>query len=283
MFRSCLCAAALLASAAWAQDKAMPGFDDLMHARNLGMGGAYRPLGFGVESIGGNPAALALYKRYQVEASGAWDPATGFGFGTVGVADSASSELAMGMTYHLVTLGDGETRRTAHINTAAFAINIANVFAIGLSGRNHNIVLHNETNSVTMNAGIVIRPWEWLSVSASAHNIIDNFNPDIQRYFVFGASSLLFGQLSPVVDVKLDFNDPTRARASVAGGVEWLIGNSVPIRAGYSFDGLRDVHAIAFGAGFFAEGSGVDVGYRHEVNGPGRMIAITVKYQVGAQ
>ena len=62
----------LVATPVLAQEKASPGLDDLMHARNLAMGGAYRSLGYGAESVGGNPAAIAMFKRYQVEASGTW-------------------------------------------------------------------------------------------------------------------------------------------------------------------------------------------------------------------
>jgi hypothetical protein len=267
----------LIALPALGQERASPGLDDLMHARNFGMGGAYRSLGYGAEAVGGNPAAIALFKRYQVEASGAWDPTNNFLFGEVAVADSASSELATGLSYHIITMGDGETRRTVHVNTLALAVAFGSVFAIGLSGRNHIITGYNETNSITMNAGIVVRPWEFLSLSVSGHNLIDNFNPDIQRYFTFAASGLIAGVFSPAFELKGDFNLPV-ARFSVGTGAEYILADNFPIRAGYSYDGPRDVHAISFGLGFFLEGSGIDLAYRHEINGPGRMLALTIKY-----
>lgn len=278
MSRCCLLAA-LLAAPAFAQERASPGLDDLMHARNIAMGGAYRSLGYGAEAVGGNPAAIAMFKRYQIEASGLWDPVSNFGFGSASVADSASSELATGISYGLVTMGDGETRRTGHVNTVALAVAFGTYLSIGVAGRNHIITGYNDTNSITVNAGVVARPWDWLSISVSGHNLIDNFNPDIKRFFSAAVSGM-WGTFSPAFEIKGDFNQPTPL-FTIGTGIEYILADYVPLRVGYSYDGPRDVHAISFGAGFFYEGSGVDLGYRHEVNGPGRMLALTVKYQIG--
>jgi hypothetical protein len=274
--------ASLVATPVLAQEKASPGLDDLMHARNLAMGGAYRSLGYGAESVGGNPAAIAMFKRYQVEASGTWDPVSNFLVGSAAVADSASSDLATGLSYHVITMGDGETRRTAHVNTLALAVAFGTYVSIGVAARNHIITGYNDTNSITMNAGVVVRPWEFLSLSVSAHNLIDNFNPDIQRFFSFAVSGMIARIFSPAFELKADFNQPV-PRFTVGAGAEFLLADNFPLRAGYSYDGPRDVHAISFGLGFFLEGSGVDIAYKHEINGPGRLLALTIKYHVGPQ
>lgn len=282
MFRSASVLAVLLSLPALAQEKASPGLDDLMHARNVAMGGAYRSLGYGAESVGGNPAAIAMFKRYQVELAGSWDPVSNFLFGSTAIADSASSDLATGLTYHVVTMGDGETRRTAHINTLALAFAFGSYVSIGIAARNHIITGYNDTNSITMNAGIVVRPWEWLSLSVSGHNLIDNFNPDIQRFFSLAVSSMIARIFTPTVELKADFNQPV-PRFTIGTGAEFLLADNFPLRAGYSYDGPRDVHAISFGLGFFMEGSGVDLAYKHEINGPGRILALTIKYHTAPQ
>jgi hypothetical protein len=179
-------------------------------------------------------------------------------------------------------MGDGETRRTAHINTLALAVAFGTYVSIGVAARNHIITGYNDTNSITMNAGIVVRPWEFLSLSVSGHNLIDNFNPDITRYFSAAISGMIARIFTPTVEIKADFNQPV-ARFTIGAGAEFLLADNFPLRAGYSYDGPREVHAISFGVGFFLEGSGVDVAYRHEINGPGRMLALTVKYHVGPQ
>src|SRR5687768_5076740 len=102
MHRLALLLSMLLPALALAQEAP---FRDLMHARNYAMGGAYRAHGLGAESASGNPASLALYRRYLVEMSGAYDFATRWGFGTVAVADSATSEVAAGYTYQAISYG----------------------------------------------------------------------------------------------------------------------------------------------------------------------------------
>jgi hypothetical protein len=256
-----------------------PDLRDFGHARTLAMGGAYMSMGYGVETIGGNPAALSAYKRYQLEASGAWDVPNGMGFATVGVADS-TGPVAMGLSYHFATFG-GLERRWGHITTVALSYSIADWIHLGVSGRHHVLIGASQTNSITMNAGLVIRPLPFVSIGVSGHNLINNFNADITRYFVASASAMLFEQLSPCFDLRADFNGPT-PRFAYHGGLEWLIGASVPVRVGYQYDGIMNHHYVSGGLGWFVQGSGIDLAYRHELGGAeGRMVALTLKLQVG--
>lgn len=254
-----------------------PDLRDMMHARNVAMGGAYEAMGYGAESVGGNPAALSLFKRYVTEGTGSWDIPQGYGNASLALLDSTNS-LAMGISYHFATYG-GFERRWAHITTLALAFPIADWLHIGLAGRNHILVGATNTNSITVNAGIIFRPGEWLSLGFSGHNLIPNYNVDITRYFVASASSLLFSQLTPAVDVRFDFNQQT-PRYAVHAGLEWLIAQVVPIRAGYEWDGIMGHQYISGGLGYFSSGSGVDLAYRHELGGAGgKMISLTIKLQ----
>jgi hypothetical protein len=268
----------LVASAALAQIENSPDLRDLMHSRNMAMGGAYESLGYGAEVIAGNPSALSMYKRYQIEATGSWDIPQGFGFGSLAVADSTNA-VAAGIQYHFATYGGAE-RRWAHLTTLALAYPIADVFHLGVAVRHQAIVGATNTNSVTMNAGILIKPIEYISFGFSGHNLISVYNRDVSRYFVASVSGRLFSQLSPALDVRMDFNEPT-PRIAVHGGIEWLIAQTWPIRAGYQYDGIANHHYISFGAGWFSEGSGVDIAYRHEIEGQGgRLISLTLKLQL---
>jgi hypothetical protein len=55
----------------------------------------------------------------------------------------------------------------------------------------------------------------------------------------------------------------------------------VPLRAGFVYDQIAgNAKYLSFGSGFFYQGSGVDIAYRHEIGGfNGRLIAITIKLQ----
>lgn len=271
----------LTSASAWAQVRAQPpSLQDLMHARNVGMGGAYRPLGYGAEAVSGNPASLSLYKRYQLELSGSWDITQGFGFGTIALADSASTEVAAGIAYHLVTLGRDDTQRTAHMSTAAMSIPFANVVHIGVSVQHQLITGASNTNSVTMNAGVMVKPLDFLSLSFSGHNLIDVRSADIPRFLSFGAA-VNFGMFSACAEGRADLSTPDDGvRWAAAGGAEYIAGGLIPLRFGYSWDDISHTQSLGMGIGLFIEGSGLDFGYRYEIGGnKSHLLALTLKLQ----
>ncbi|MEW5741044.1 MAG: hypothetical protein AB1938_19135 [Myxococcota bacterium] len=269
----------LWAAAAFAQATATaPDLRDAMSARNHGMGGAFESLGYGAEVILGNPAALSLYKRYQIEGNGGWDPGLGYGYGSIAVADSTNA-LAAGISYQFCTFG-GEERRWAHTTSLALAYPLAEFLHLGATVRYNVLVGASNTNSVTMNAGLVVRPASFLSIGFSGHNLIPNYNVDLPRYFVVSVSGMFLDQLSPVFDLWMDFNQPT-ARFDFRGGVEWLVAQSFPLRLGYQYDGITGRQYFGGGIGYFVEGSGIDLAYRHELaDGTGKLIALTLKLQL---
>lgn len=268
------------AGAAFAQaSPTSPDTRDPMSARNHGMGGAFESLGYGAESILGNPAALSLYKRYLLEGNGGWDPGLGYGYGSIAISDSTNA-LAAGISYQFCTYG-GDERRWANTTTVAVAYPLAQFLHLGVAMRWNVITGGSNTNSVTMNAGLVVKPADFLSFSFSGHNLISNYNTDLPRYFVFSASAMLLEQLSPVFDLWMDFNQPT-ARFDFRGGLEWLVAQSFPLRIGYQYDGITTKQYIGGGIGYFVEGSGIDLAYRHELgeNATGKLIALTLKLQM---
>jgi hypothetical protein len=268
----------LVAPATFAQIEQTPDLRDLQHSRNIAMGGAYEALGYGAEAIGGNPAALTLYKRYQIEATGSWDIPQGFGFGSVGLADS-TNPLAAGITYHFATYG-GPERRWAHLTTLALAYGIGDIIHLGVAARHHVLVGASNTNSISMNAGVIVRPVSFLTFGFSGHNLISVYNRDVTRYFVASISAQILGQLSPAFDLRMDFNQ-VNPRLAYHAGIEWLIANSFPLRVGYQYDGIMNHQYLSGGIGWFSDGSGVDLSYRHELGGQeGKLVSLTLKLQL---
>ena len=270
----------LASSLAVAQVSGIDGPDlrDLESSRNMGMGGAYEALGYGAETIGGNPAGLSLYKRYQIEATGSWDVPQGYGFASLAVADS-TNPLAVGISYHFATFG-GEQRRFAHLTTVSLAYTFGDLIHIGFTTRHHVLIGASNINAITINAGVIAKPVSWLTLGFSGHNLISVFNRDITRYFVASVGVLILGQLTPAFDLRMDFNqkDP---RLAYHAGIEWLIAQSFPVRIGYQYDGIMNHQYLAAGVGWFSEGSGIDFAYRHELGGTeGRLLSLTLKLQL---
>lgn len=276
--RSLFAVIALSGLVALGQSAVSPDLRDLMAARNLAMGGAFESLGYGTEAITGNPAAVSLYKRYVTEATGTWDIPLGYGNASLGIMDSTAA-VAAGVSYQFVTFG-GTERRWAHLTTLAVSLPLGDILHLAVAGQYHALVGASNTSSFSVNAGLIFHPATWLTLGLSGHNLISNYNVDLSRYFVASVSSLLFSQLTPAFDLRGDFNQAT-PRFAFAGGLEWLIAETVPVRAGYQYDGIASHQYISFGLGYFSNGSGVDVAYRHELSGEaGRMVSLTVKLQV---
>ncbi len=201
-----------LCSSAWAE--APPNIapvpsalDDVQQARNYAMGGAYHSLGLGTEAIEGNPATMSLFKRYQVELGGAWDIPNGMAFGGLSVMDSASSDLAMGVSYQLLTFNSPYGQSTAHLTTLGVAYPITDWLHIGVSGRNQIIDGPYSTNSITVTAGIALRIYDLVVLGFTGANLIPVNSPLVNRYFALSLAGN-FGLFSPSVEVKADFNAP---------------------------------------------------------------------------
>jgi opacity protein-like surface antigen len=277
---SSLCA---LATPARAQDAAASSadFPQLLHARSLGMAGAYRALGYGADTVYGNPAAMVVSRRYLIETSGLWGITAQQGQFSTAMMDSKTTEyVAAGLGYNLVIFGPPDARTTAHLTTLALAVPLADFLSIGVSGRHQVMVGGTNTNSITMAAGLLIKIGELVHISASGHNLIGVWNRYVQRYFAFGLSAA-FGLFTPCLEVRLDFNDPARVGFAIAGGVEWIVGGALPLRAGYSFDNIYRTQMLSFGTGYFAEGSGVDIAYQVQlVPFISHTLALTLKLQI---
>lgn len=252
--------------------------DAAQQARSFAMGGAYRGIGYGTETIGGNPAMLSMYRRYQVELGGAWDVPNGFGFGGISIVDSSTNDLAYGQSYTLATFDSPYGRSTAHINSTAMAYPIADWLHLGVSARYQLIYGPYATNSITMSSGLAVRLFDVWIVGFSGHNLIGVNSPLVNRYFALSTSAS-FGMLTPSFEWRMDFNAPF-PRWAFAAGIEWIAGEIVPIRAGLVWDDITGTRYVSGGLGFFSDGSGIDVSYRHEIGGyHGRLIAVTIKLQ----
>lgn len=242
------------------------------------MGGAYRAHGLGAEAAYGNPAALGLYKRYQLELSGAWDPTSRFAFGTVAVADSATSSVAAGVAYHFASLLTEGGRVTSHLTTMSFGVPIAAGIHLGASAKHAGMTGALSANAISMDAGLLVQLGAF-AASVSGHNLIDVSNPLLGRYYV---SSLAFlGRLfTAIADVRATFEGPS-PNFLFAGGVEYVAGEGIPLRVGYSIDPARGQSWVSGGVGLISEGGGIDFGYRHELGGlDGRMFALTLRMQM---
>ena len=89
-------------------------------------------------------------------------------------------------------------------------------------------------------------------------------------------------ELTAEVNGLLDTTSGPSATWGVRAGAEWLQGEHVPLRAGYSYDELRRTHAASGGIGYVGSKVGFDASVRHEFSGdvPGTTFVIALRYFV---
>jgi hypothetical protein len=135
------------------------------------------------------------------------------------------------------------------------------------------------SNAVTLDAGVVFR-FLGLVLGFSGHNLIDIANPDATRYFALAASYSNGMDFNLAVDVRSDLG-PLAAETFVLNtGLEYAVGGTFPVRAGYSLDRRLGRQDISAGVGFVVDNTGVDVAYRREITGvDGHMLLITLRLQ----
>ncbi|WNG39510.1 hypothetical protein F0U61_41955 [Archangium violaceum] len=253
---------------------------NLTSARSVGMGGAWRALGVGAEAGTGNPASLAAFRTYRIELTGAWDWVGKDALGMVAVADSSTSMLAAGVTYQLISLGKGTQRATAHLNTLALAVPLANSLMIGVSTRYLLMRGARQANALTADAGLLVRPSDAFSIGVSAHNLIGTNNPELTRYYSAHAG-VFAGLLTVAADVRADFETNNRTTFTYSGGLEYVLGQNFPLRAGYTWDGFTRSSQFGVGIGLMTGGGGIDLAYHQDLGGEqGRLVALTFKVQV---
>lgn len=253
---------------------------EISSARAYGMGGAWRALGVGADAGTGNPAALAAFRSYRIELTGAWDWVGQDAFGMVALADSSTSLLAAGVSYQLISLGKGVERSTGHLNTVGLAVPIADSLMLGVSSRYLLLRGYRQANAITGDAGILFRPSPVFSLGVSAHNLIGTGNAELTRYYSAHAG-VFAGMLTIAADVRADFETHGSTTLTYSGGLEYILGQTFPVRTGYTWDGFTRSSQLGVGIGLLTPGGGIDLAYRHDFGGEnGRLVALTFKVQV---
>jgi hypothetical protein len=281
MLRPALLVVSLLAATAVSAQPV--GFDQALEAREVAMGGAYRALGNTAVGVDGNPAALALYKVFQIDAGGAYD----FGNKTWYLAgyarDSQSSVLCAGYSFHFlsqeVNTPSGTTSVSGFQQVLALALPVADYMTVGVSS--HWIIESDlNINAASLDAGAAFKIGTIATLGFAGHNLINTYHPvQLGRYFDL-STGLHFGPVELAIDALSNFG-PNQFHPKLLFGTEVAIGKSFLIRAGFDWYTRTNVAApqyyLTAGVGFVVDKGGFDFGYRQSLNGVGNLLVATLR------
>ena len=258
-------AATLLSSAAFAQ--VTP--EDTETPRGLAMGSGARASAVSTSALTDNPANIALSRAYHIEATTGYSPSLHvLSFGSA-IVDSVTSRLAMGFSFRgLVGTNTGSYGGVD--GRMGFAAALSDMLSLGLAGRYVRIQDKATQDMLierfSLDASIRVTAFSGLNIAALGQNLIPTHS--------LLAPTLVGGSLSYSLDGAFSLNadllfnvspDTPGAPMRVGGGVEYLAGGSVPLRAGYYYDEIRRTHVATGGIGYVDQRMGVDFGLRQDV------------------
>jgi hypothetical protein len=254
------------------------GIPDLVGPRALALS-ASTGVAAGNEGLFVNPAAIGARRRYSVDGSvlvdrrGADTVGQFFGFSVV---DSITSPLTGGFSYVRAQRG----LYTGGLWHVAFAGAPVENLYLGVTGKYLRVDGPRASNSATADAGIFWQVADLVSIGAAGYNLIPVSNEAVAP--MGAGAGLGIGNdrsLQVTGDWRADFDRGGRTTHRYAAGVELMLGQLVPVRAGWSRDETLGGSWWSAGAGLVTRGGvALDVGYRQSLSdASARTIAATLK------
>ena len=214
-------------------------------ARPLGMGGAYTAVAEGAEAVYYNPAGLGFLPKIMFTSSYK-TLSLDRHFGYVAISFPIRGEAAMAASWVNAGVSDvvgrGESRQIfGEIGNSsnAFALSFAKALHPRFSfGANLQYIQEKlddlETFAIGLNAGIIGKPYENISIGAAFKNLGSNYRWESSKYWSEGgtydeefpivlnfglAGNFLSGRLIPAIDVETSDKSEFKFRA---GGEYWF-------------------------------------------------------------
>jgi hypothetical protein len=272
-------AAALSSADLSAAAEPLPGgLPDVVGPRALALSAA-TGIASGNEGLFLNPAAAAARRRYSIEGlvfvdrRGAETAAQVYG---VSVVDSITSPVMGGISY----LRSQKGLFTGNVWHGALAGPIAKDLYLGAMGKYVQVKGPRNSDAATVDAGLFWQVSDLVSIGAAGYNLVTIANEAVAPMGA-GAGIGLGNDRSFQItgDWRADFDRAGKTTNRYAAGVEILLGNLVPIRAGWAKDETLDGDWWSAGAGLVTQGGvALDVGYRQALGEPSaRTVAATLK------
>lgn len=262
------------------------GYGEHETPRMVALGGPMRASSNSLSALYSNPANMAVAQVYHIGAFAQIHPeARRQSYGGAVVDSLISSTGLSGGLGGVWTLQDpdGLDRQWMDLRFA-LAMPLGDIFFLGVGARYLTLQQNgtgplgrsevsgglqdsNIIQTVTLDAGITLRPVPEFSIAVTGNNLtnLDTALFPIMGGVGIGFSTADFG-LNADASIESRTNEETMLR--VAGGGELLLADRLMLRAGYRFDQGLDSHAVSGGLGYVDQRFSIDLSGRRGVAGP---------------
>jgi hypothetical protein len=142
-------------------------------------------------------------------------------------------------------------------------------------------------NTVTFDAGVVIKPTDTLSIAFVGQNL-SYYNTAFLPFMFGGGIGFGFDYFAVEVDGIADMSSwgvpgAERPKARVGAGAEYRVGGVVPLRLGYKYDQGATLNTLSFGSGYIGNEFAVEATVSRTASNPGATTAfLSVAYYLEA-
>ena len=258
-------------------------------SRGLALGTGLRAAAISTSALAYSPAAVSLGKLYHIEGNVDYMVDAKTAALGAAVVDSSTGKLGAGIGLRGFLSGDAPGSFDGLDGRVALGLAVSDAFSIGLGGRYIDLSQDQSTRDkgskefagFTMDASARVTLGSGFQIDVGALNFVDLGNAFVPVMLTSGLAVAVGSELSLGVDLLTDLSTFDSAGFIIGGGVEYLAGASVPLRAGYDFDITRKIHEIGLGLGYTDRELGLDIGFKQEVSGgTGTRIMAAVRYYV---
>ncbi|MCP4500021.1 MAG: hypothetical protein GY822_08680 [Deltaproteobacteria bacterium] len=287
--------------------------------RGRSLGGAYRAVATGSDAIYANPAGIIQIPRYATELHYNFDLYDDLHQGNFTLVDSKTSVVGVGLGYNLKLedlASDRFSVKNEATGALAYTI-IPKIFSVGAAFKYVNLtdaIAGNYLNALSADVGLLATLPGGVNLAAVGYNLVPIKSSEVPISAAFAASwnlgplsALIMGGTptwGPTIDASGAIKPPNPMNPAgmldglvlsldwyiefftlygpqneVSAGVEYLILQTVPVRAGYTWNQHGDEHVLSVGAGFIVPTFGLDVAYQQSVTDfDDRNFSVSIKF-----
>lgn len=263
--------------------ESLPTWRDITSVRAMGKAGASIGYGGDTDAIHANPAAVAAQPTFNLLLGGIVGIPQSHYVLTVEAVDSKINEedvipVSGGLSYQYYLSGEGFEERKGHVVSLSIAVPAYTKYAyVGVTTRYLHFAGNVVSNSVTMDAGLMIKPIPLMGIGLAGYNLIDVRSAEAKRAWGFGLSVGKENWFHVDLDARLDPDATDTLQPTFTIGGEYLIADLVAPRLGYSEDLYRGAHLICAGVSIIYQGWAIEVAYKHAVLGDEKTFALGLR------
>src|SRR5438105_998701 len=250
------------------QDPGAPWPGSVDTPRATAMGGAHAAIATGNDALAVNPAGLAQSRRYHFELDGLYASRYPAQAVLASLVDSASGPVASGLLWSRWASGQPSGRGEG------WSVGLGYSGAIGqnlfLGGETKFLRYHTPDGLVqkwAQDVGLLARrgTFSWAAVMQNVST------EKIPLFPLTATAAMAWGtdtEWHLSVDYKADLSDSSNVKSKAALGGEVLLGDSIALRGGATWDATARQWWLSAGLGLLTEKGGLQVVWRRRVEGP---------------